>query len=191
MDIDKTHIKTYRHKFNDELSDIMKAFSKVHQYDDLETFKEAFNEWYSKNLPLISSEEKRIVDDGYIGDVKKKIYSSVRYYYRKKGNKKTVSKRRIYISINSDILDAMDLHISTSYRNGSIKPADAYAIFLEDNMEAIKDECGRFIKQYKITKETAYEKMKKTYKNRHYIFKRNATAVEPVTETEAEEKRET
>ena len=57
METDNIHIKTYRYKFTDELSSKMQKFSKIHAYDDRETFKEAFSEWKKANNEYIMKEE--------------------------------------------------------------------------------------------------------------------------------------
>ena len=174
METDTLHIKTYRYKFTDELSMKMQNFSKVHAQDDRETFKEAFDEWKKDNNDIISKESKRLETDGYTGDIYKKIYSSVRYYYRKKSNKKTDAKeRRKYITINRDFLDSMDCHIMTSYRNNDRKPADAYEDFIAKYSDEVTNETDYIMANNTITKEDTSAKIKKTYKNRYFLFKKS------------------
>jgi len=174
METDTLYIKTYRYKFTDELSHKMHEFSKIHAEDDRETFKEAFDEWKKDNTDIISKENKRLESDGYTGDIYKKIYSSVRYYYRKKSNKKTDAKqRRKYITINREFLDSMDGHIMTSYRNYDRKPADAYEDFMARYSDEVSNETESIMSNHTITKEDTYAKIKKTYKNRYFLFKKS------------------
>ena len=57
-------------------------------------------------------EARNLENLGYRGDVKTKMYKSVRYYYKDKSDKKVdPKKRRVYISLDGDILDSIDSHI--------------------------------------------------------------------------------
>ena len=174
METDNINIKTYRYKFTDGFSSKMQKFSKIHAYDDIETFKDAFNEWTKTNNECIMNEEKRLQNIGYAGNIEQKIFNSVRYYYRKKSNKQSNKKqRRNYISINKDLLDHMDGHISQSYRKVNIKPSDAYDNFCKTFKKEITNECTFITKHTALSNEDAANKIKKTYKNRYFIFKKS------------------
>ena len=83
----------YRYKFADDVCAELDRFSKVHQYDDRVTFKEAWTEWTNDSEDLISAEVRRLTNLGYEGDVVDKMYKSARYYYRKKSTVKKALKR--------------------------------------------------------------------------------------------------
>lgn len=79
-----TDQKIFRYKFAEETIQIIYQFSKVHQFDDRETFKEAWDKWLIDNEEQIQSEKRRLLDLGYEGNIDKKLYISSRYYYRNK-----------------------------------------------------------------------------------------------------------
>ena len=54
----------FRYKFNDLFAEQLYEFSKIHQYDDRTTFKEAWTEWTEVNDELIDSEVKRLTELG-------------------------------------------------------------------------------------------------------------------------------
>ena len=43
---------TYRYKFSTEVMNEITAFSKIHQYDDRQTYKEAWNKWKEEQKDL-------------------------------------------------------------------------------------------------------------------------------------------
>jgi hypothetical protein len=80
----------YRFNFDNGIVSILKNFSKIHQYDDIETYKESWKLWVDENKETINRETDRLVNSGYEGDVLDKLYKSGRYYFR---NKKTTAEK--------------------------------------------------------------------------------------------------
>jgi hypothetical protein len=80
--------KVFRFKFSNDVLDLMKDFSKVHQYDTKEVFNEKWAEFLDKNRTTIDAEKARLIAIGYNGYVEDKMYKSIKYYYNKKGAKK-------------------------------------------------------------------------------------------------------
>lgn len=156
----------YRHKFTAETIENMDYFAKLHKNDDRKTFKDAWERWINENAEMIQMEQRRHVDTGYNGDVIDKMYKSVRYYYRKKKpetNENNEQNRRVYVALDRNLLRLMDTHIET---NKEVKPSTAFNDFCENNKEVIKYEAIR-LKDYLNAGEIS-EKIKKTYKNRHF-----------------------
>ena len=157
----------YRHKFAPATIEHMDYFAKLHKDDDRKTFKEAWERWTNNNCEMIEREKQLHIEAGYKGDVVDKMYKSVRYYYRKKKVETTTEKkeqqRREYVALDRDLLREMDEHIEN---NRTIKPATAFDDFCENNKELIKNEALR-LKDYLKANEIG-EKIKKTYKNRHF-----------------------
>ena len=174
MESEKLHINTYRYKFDDDIVCMMQSFSKIHANDDRETFKEAFDDWKKTHHSVLTKESERLAECGFTGDMYKKMYHSIRYYYRKKSNKKEdVKKRRAYISINKEFLELMDDHIHSLYRMNPIKPAQAYSEFKEKYSEQLGTECMLIQQKNDISKSDTEQKIKKTYKNRYFLFKKS------------------
>ena len=162
--------KVYRYEFSSEITNELSIFSKMHQYDDRKTFKEAWEKWYEINDQFLTNEETRMVTLGYTGDVKDKMFKSARYYFRKKSTeKKEPKQRREYISLSKELLDLMDTHIEMMIMARNSKPSDGFCDFIETNHKIIEDEIT-ILKENLREIEKINHKIKKTYKNRYFIF---------------------
>ena len=108
---------------------------------------------------------------GYQGDVRDKMFKSARYYFRKKGTeKKEPIVRRDYIGIQKILLDSMDNHIKNNIDNQNFKPSDGFDNFCKENLDLLKNEVSRLIEfNIKEPKEIK-NKIKKTYKNRYFVI---------------------
>ena len=167
------NINIFRYNFNDDVMDHLSTFAKIHQHDERKSYKEAWKLWLEENIEMIKREEKRLYDLGYEGDVIDKMYKAARYYFRKKSNvKPDPKKRRKYISMEHEILVAMDTHISRNMTNDGYTPSNGYSNFCQMHIELLKSEISRML-EIKISKEEISVKFKKTYKNRYFILSRN------------------
>ena len=176
MEDKQKSLKIYRYKFGAEFSTIMANFAKIHQYDDRHIFKEAFDDWFSANTEFINVEATKLTNNGYTGNIRSKIYYSVRYYYKHKTNKKEAKNRRIYININRELLDAIDNHIRRTYQDTDTKPSKAFEEFLIVYNDLVENECDVLSCIHNLCKQEAADKIKKTYKNRYYIFKKRTNS---------------
>ena len=188
--------KTFRFEFAEEIMDLIKRFAIVHQYDERKTYKEQWNIWYNENKVDMEREIERMIDIGYVGDVKDKMFKAGMYYFRKKNIKKedkeepreselinninklsdvnTEKKRRNYITMLEATLVAMDEHIKISLaRDTEFKPSDGYSEFCEKNVLVLRTEIQRMVVDNIIDKKDIAEKIKKTYKNRYYMITSN------------------
>jgi len=161
----------YRYKFRDEFVDELYKFSKIHQYDHRKDFKEAWQLWIEENDDIVSDEARILSSSGYDGDILDKMFKSARYYFRKKSTEqKEPAKRRKYCGLAKDVLDAMDKHIASNITNDDYKPSTGFESFCAINSALLKEETSRLIiNGFKDTIEI-HEKLKKTYKNRYFIF---------------------
>ena len=111
------NVKTYRYKFSEDVVKSLFEFSKLHQYEKRKDYKESWEAWVKQNDELISTESRRLLMDGYNGNVTDKMYKSARYYFRTKPTAKIEpKKRRKYTSCNSDFIDHMDEYITKNYK---------------------------------------------------------------------------
>jgi len=169
----------FRYKFTQEFMDQLYQFSKIHQYDDRKSFKEAWLLWVD-NEELVDSEVTRLADLGYKGDILDKMFKSGRYYFRKKSTKKTElsqtqqNQRKHYVCIKKELLDEMDAHIARNIRTDKYKPSDGFSDFCNCNVELLKTCISNLIEQGMKDPETIREKIKKTYKNRYFIYRQAA-----------------
>ena len=174
---DNSNINIYRYKFTQDFMDKLNKFSKIHQYDDRKGFKEAWESWLIDNDEIVQEEMERLENLNYDGDVLDKMFKSARYYFRKKSPKRPEPKdRRQYLSVQKDLLDAMDEHILKKMKEYDYKPSDGFTNFCKSSVELLKDEITRLVVEHGVTDlNLIKEKIKKTYKNRYFIFASSKT----------------
>jgi len=169
--LSKTNIKIYRYKFSDEFIQELYNFSKIHQYDHRKDFKEAWELWIEEKSAIVSKEFTRLTELGYDGDILNKMFTSARYYFRKKGNeKKTPRMRCTYIGIQKELLDAMDNHITLKLNETWYKPSIGFNDFCKNNIELLQEEIELLIKYNIVASDDIKKKIKKTYKNRYFMI---------------------
>jgi hypothetical protein len=174
-DNDKTNIniKIYRYKFTDEFIEELYKFSKIHQYDHRKDFKNAWKLWIDENAQLILQESTRLIDLGYDGDILNKMFTSARYYFRKKGTEKKEPRMRCtYIGIQKELLDSMDNHINSNLNahEHSFKPSIGFMEFCNEHIELLQKEIELLIKNNIVNSDEIKKKIKKTYKNRYFMI---------------------
>jgi len=162
----------FRYKFTQEFMDELYQFSKVHQYDDRHGFKDAWLIWTAENEELINNEISRLSYLQYNGDILDKMFKSARYYFRKKSTiKPKPCERRDYVSVQRELLDAMDLHIETNMLKigANYKPSDGFSDFCNTNIVALQTEMAHLVKHGMCDVNIIRDKIKKTYKNRYFM----------------------
>lgn len=165
------NINIYRYKFIEEFTGELYKFSKIHQYDHRKDFKEAWNIWVEDNQGLVDEEIRRLSNLGYDGDILDKMFKSARYYFRKKSTeKKEPQKRRMYIGVEKELLEAMDKHILQNVKNKEYKPSDGFSVFCKENIEILQEEVNRLCKCGLTNHIEIKDKIKKTYKNRYFML---------------------
>ena len=171
-DIHKNQLNIYRYKFSDTIIELLSSFSKIHEFDDRQTFKEAWKIWIEENNEIVTNEIRRLKNIDYEGDVEDKMFKSARYYFRKKSTeKKEPKKRGNYTSLQKELLDAMDKHISQTSK--TLKPSDGFNDFCIKNQDVLREEMKRLIELNIKDLDIIKNKMKKTYKNRYFILFKN------------------
>jgi hypothetical protein len=164
-------INIYRYKFTDDFTNEMYKFSKIHQYDHRKDFKEAWEIWLEDNDDIATGEVRRLTNLGYDGDILDKMYKSARYYFRKKSTeKKAPQKRRVYQSVQKDLLESMDEHIKSHINEEDYKPSEGFDRFCKENLDLLKEEVSILCKNGFTNSEEIKQKIKKTYKNRYFIL---------------------
>ena len=167
------NIKIYRYKFSDEFIEELYKFSKIHQYDHRKDFKDAWEVWIDDNSQLIFKESTRLTELGYDGDILHKMFTSARYYFRKKGTEKTEPRMRCtYIGAQKELLDAMDNHIISclSLNAQMFKPSTGFTEFCKEHIKLLQEEVDVLIKFNIVSSDEIKKKIKKTYKNRYFMI---------------------
>ena len=170
-----TTTKTYRFKLSEDISSILNEFTKLHMHEDRHDYNQHWELLLLENCDLIKREESRLLDSGYEGDINDKLYKSARYYHRKKTNKNKdgeKQKRREYVSVSTEFLEAIDLHINNFVKNECLSPADGYQDFCKKNQILLSTEIITMQQQNELTKDYISSKLKKTYKNRYFYLLR-------------------
>ena len=161
----------YRYKFTDDFTSELFKFSKIHQYDHRKDFKEAWEIWMEDNDEIVNDEVRRLTNLNYDGDIIDKMFKSARYYFRKKSTeKKAPLERRDYVGTQKDMLDAMDSHIKSKINDDNYKPSDGFDEFCKSNLELLKEEISNLCKNGFTDSNEIKQKIKKTYKNRYFLF---------------------
>ena len=162
----------YRYKFREEFLPILVEFSRIHQYDQTNDFKEAFEQFLETNKEIVESETKYLKGNGYTGNIIDKMYKSARYYFKNKDYKPQENKkRRKYIKQDKTLFIILMKMLRMQFANG-VKPAIAYDNFIEGeiNKSVIENEKNRL--QEFLEGDDVINKIKKTYKNRYFIQKK-------------------
>jgi hypothetical protein len=181
--------KIYRYEFSREMMDLLHNFSKIHQYDDRDKFKEAWNIWILNNSDIIDYESEKMKNDGYnCIDVNKKMYISARYYFRKKiisdNNTSHVQKRK-YITVQKSLINCMDEHILCNINKSDVfKPSNGFVDFCITNKNILKEEISSLLHQEINDLKYIQDKIKKTYKNRCFTINSRSQLKRPIYTTE-------
>jgi hypothetical protein len=163
-------LKTYRYNFSNSFMEILYDFSKKHEFDDRNTYKDNWKMWKEENMEAINNEQQELKRKGFDGNLEDKMYKSARYYFKKKntfGNRKQEPKgsRKNYIGLDNELLGAMDEFME---RENNFKPSESFTLFCESNRELISQEKERVISENLIKEVDFVNKIKKTYKNRYF-----------------------
>jgi hypothetical protein len=174
MSVDDNNLVIYRYKFTEDFMEELYKFSKIHQYDDRTDFKDAWKIWTNDNEDIIEEESRRLTNLGYDGDILVKMFKSARYYFRNKSTqKKEPAKRTTYINVNKELIEAMDNHIETQNYNKDYQPKKAFLDFCKEHAELLKETMTSIYHQGIHDSDEIENKIKKTYKNRYFIFIKN------------------
>ena len=171
-----TTTSVYRFKLQPHIVEAVTRFAKIHQYDKRCDYKEAWKLWCEEEGEMIQREINRLMNIGYEGDVIDKMYKAGRYYFRNKkmNEDKEPKKRRHYVSMDSAILEAMDEHIAACFENNDFTPANGYDWFVNQYTPILGVEIKRLLEEEPELKASYISsKIKKTYKNRYYLFASN------------------
>ena len=165
---------TYRFKFNKELLDSIREFSKLHSNDNCDDFLDAFHLWKRVNNEIISLEEKRILDLGFNGNIEEKIYKSARYYFKNKKNTSYKLNKQLktnYIPRNPVFFKMMETYINKN----PIKASLLYKEFINETDTNILSEINAEIvrlKTFELNQTECLQKIKKMFNNAYYKIKK-------------------
>ena len=178
-------LKTFRFIYSNEFIKELEYFSKIHQYDDRKTFKEAWALWIKEDTikNLIEQETENSIAQGYKGDIMDKMFKSARYYYRKKNKNKEEDEdddqendEKNFTGLSKELMRQMDEHINIIINKyidkatavSLVNPATAYDDFCKTYTKEITHEIFRLKDKMILKVNEVNLKFKKSYKNRFY-----------------------
>ena len=180
---DQIKLKTFRFIYSNDFIKELEYFSKIHQYDDRKTFKEAWTNWIKEDKisELILRETENSISQGYIGDIMDKMFKSARYYYRKKNKEEQEeddeeADEKQFAGLSKDMMKLMDQHIKMVINKyidkaravSLVNPATAFDEFCKTHTKEITDEIFRLKDKIILEPNEISSKFKKSYKNRFY-----------------------
>ena len=169
--------KIFRYKLSDSILEHITEFARIHQYDDRHAYKAAWSEWLNKYADITQREVARLVELNYKGDVLDKMFKAGRYYFRDKvittNEEEThdIKKNtRTYIVMEKDVIQAMDLQLTTIINKPNFKPANGFKLFCAQHTDMLRREISRLTDEEEVDAEILANKIKKTYKNRYFTL---------------------
>jgi len=185
VEVKSFSIPTYRFVFSSEFYNELLIFCKIHEQEDRKEFKKSWNNWCDNNCELIEREMNNLCKKNYKGDIKKKMYTSARFYFRKKKeNEKEKEIQKLYIKINKKLIVLMREHIEMSIKSNNFSQKDCFSDFYENNSELIGENIIQerkdgedIIQEIKNEENTEKKrlfinKLKKSYKNIYFKIKK-------------------
>ena len=172
QNIESITVNTFRYKFTQDIMDLLYEFSKIHQYDDRKIFKDAWEIFVAENTDVLEDEISRLKRNGYDGDILEKMFKSARYYFRKKNmTTPEPKKRKQYVGISKEILNAIDTQILVELQTNSnaFKPSNGFDNFCSNELKNYKAALV-LMSANNLTAKEIMEKIKKTYKNRYFTL---------------------
>ena len=197
-------LKTHRYEFSEPAMMELQYFTQVHKYDERKAFKEAWKKWIQNEdiAKMITTETERLTSEGFTGDIEAKMFTAVRYYFRKKPtqteNPVEQTPRKKYVGFTGNILTSMDRHIlgciksnmqpaTTTPENdpapetpkkphaaftSNISPDKSFLEFYSTSSDIIANETELLQESSDMDNEAIYLKIKKTYKNRYQTIRK-------------------
>ena len=167
-------VPTFRFNFSEEFNKELGYFSKLHKHEDRIDFKENWQKWIEDNEDLINEEKKRLKNLGYEGNIENKMYTSVRYYFRKKTSRPEQKqgereKKRERVVVSKELLQQIEQHIKNNNFNENYTPQIAYEEFYNQYSELITN----VVESAELNidnDEFLQNKIKKIYKNKFYVI---------------------
>ena len=175
--------KIFRYKLSDSILAYITDFARIHQYDDRHAYKAAWSVWLNEYAEITEREVARLAALNYKGDVLDKMFKAGRYYFREKvitTNEKNLNEEeeshdikkntRTYIVMEKDVIQAMDLQLTTIINKPNFKPANGFKLFCAQHTDMLRREISRLTDEEEVDAEILANKIKKTYKNRYFTL---------------------
>ena len=196
-------LKTHRYEFSEPAMMELQYFTQVHKYDERKAFKSAWQKWIQTEdiAKMIATETARLTSEGFTGEIEAKMFTAVRYYFRKKPAQTETPteqpRRKKYVGFTGNILTSMDRHILGCIKinmqpaqaltstetdpqmekphtafTSNISPDKSFQEFYSTSSDIIANETELLQESSDMDDEAIFLKIKKTYKNRYQTIRK-------------------
>ena len=162
-------MSTFRFNVSPEMYKLLESFNNKNKDKSRKEYSQEWEKFIESNNDIIQTEERRLANLGFEGNIQKKLFTSVKYYIGKKTAAKEPKERRQYVHIDKSILNKMNDHINTNKETPGFKPSRGYTEFCEMYESDLIIEKTR-LQTFDLNIEDVELKIKKTYKNRYFIL---------------------
>jgi len=188
--------KALRHDFSEKCKKTLDQFAIMNQNLPRKEFQAEWMKWTNTHEKLFEKESDVLKKNGFEGDIMDKMYKSVRYYHRKKINKKkkkeinqeqeqhNPTKKYIRLTdilhnqMNNHITTYMNKHLKNTNTNANTNPQEQELIsithvqsfhdFLENNREMIVGELVKIKHTKGSLVENMGNKLQRNYRDKFY-----------------------
>jgi hypothetical protein len=132
-----------------------------------------WSRFMSDHETAISAERRRLAELGYRGDLGTKMFRSARYYRGARRTAGQTAQRRAYVATPDTLLTLMDVHVQKHcFGSEPLSPAAGWSAFGEQHALELTLAEQALTGTDRLTAADAQAKIKKAYKNRHFLQRR-------------------
>ena len=148
----ETKSKIFRFKFNPDINEHIRDFSRLHMYDNKSSLKDNYDQYWDTNIDLFIREKNRLECLGFNNDLKNAMFRSIKYYHIKNLKKESENTSentenksnttRDYIKLNKFIIQFIDIFIMNSCKDKNFKPSKNFEDIMKNQefQDLLKDE---------------------------------------------------
>jgi hypothetical protein len=168
-------VPTHRFTLSPNIEDLLNALSAEGFPDLLRSDADIrWSRFMSDHETAISAERRRLAELGYRGDLGTKMFRSARYYRgAARRNTGQTAPRRAYIATPDTLLTQMDVHVQKHcFGPEPLSPAEGWSAFGEQHGLELTLAEQALTGTDRLIAADAQAKIKKAYKNRHFLQRR-------------------
>ena len=145
----------YRYNLDKEVVEELEYFATINRHTDRKIYRERWGDWLKEKEDLVRMETDRLVGLGYGGDVRAKMYKSVRYYVSTKREIEPKPRRK-YVTKNDTVLQLIDAFILEDMEKEGFTPRQSFLDFCKKYGESDKKMFKN--RYYKLRPANAFQK---------------------------------
>ena len=177
-------VPTHRFTLSPAIEGLLNELSREGFHETLRSAADTrWSRFVTDHAGVIEMERVRLTTAGYEGDLYTKMFRSARYYRGRRdadaasaperGMDTALAARRAYVATPADLLVLMDGHVRVHcFGAEAVSPARGWSAFQGEHSHAIALGIQALTGTERLTLPDAREKVKKAYKNRQYLQRR-------------------